>query len=87
MRYILLDTDKFIKFDEERLKSEVKSRALLTERQNQIIEHLALISLPMSDQELLAWAKIHNPEFNREVERNELSNELAVIQADLEAIS
>lgn len=85
MRYVALDTDKFVRINDELLTSSVFSREKHIIRANEIIVRLAAIPPDLSDVELLAWAKANHPAFDYSRERNSLEQELSTINADLEA--
>lgn len=80
-QYVELEPGKWIKT--ENTKAEVLFTSLLQIELSNINERLAEIPADLSDEELLAWAKLNYPAMDYSKERESLTTRRDVIEVDL----
>lgn len=80
-QYVELEPGKWVKT--ENTKAEVLFTSLLQIELSNINERLAEIPADLSDEELLAWAKLNYPAMDYSKERDALSARREAIEVDL----
>ena len=86
MIYLKIKPGTWLKFDEVSETGKVLLRRKLLSRQVEIEARLAELPGFPTDEELLAWARVHYPALNTTRERDLLVAELEIINIDLEGI-
>jgi hypothetical protein len=81
--YTVIDADQFIKYDLSTRKSEILSIRELQNELAAVLDDLENLPLPMSDEDLLAWARENYPGMDYETRRTYLNNKRLEIIADL----
>ncbi|MEM5811008.1 MAG: hypothetical protein QXP66_03850 [Candidatus Aenigmatarchaeota archaeon] len=81
MRYIKIDDDTYIEFDEERKTSNVLSKSKLENELAFYQNQLDNLPLPITDEELLAWARENHPQASVEKSRMLITAEIEKIES------
>jgi hypothetical protein len=84
IKYIKLETGVFAKYDTETKQAQVLVKAELQKQIDFLQAQLASLPAPVTNAELLAWAKENFPSSGTEVSRQGIKAQIAEIKAQIE---